>query len=139
MKTTIQVVLTVFALTASLSVHAGKAERDFVESRVLPAVKAAEAQYKKSCTGDLKIDVKFETFPTIDELRQVMHFANAVTDGSPKYCNDKTTQSIMSRMKVLEISNTGKVTFNFSGNKGVATTDASSYPSWDMVVSAVDR
>lgn len=139
MKTTIQVALTVFALTATLSAHAGKAERDFIESRVMPAVKAAEAQYKKACTGDLKIDVKLDTFQTIDSLRQALHFADAIAEAAPKYCNDKATQTVMSGMKVLEFSNTGKTTFNFSGNKGVATTDGSSYPSWDMVVSAVDR
>jgi len=139
MKTMLSAAVTVLTLSAALSAHAGKAERDFVQTRVEPAIKAAAAQYKKSCAGDLKIEVKFDSFSSIDDLRQIVYLAEAITEAAPAYCNDKATQTVMSRMKVLEISKTGEPSFVFSGNKGVATTDVSSYPSWDMMAAAIDR
>lgn len=139
MKTVLNTAVTVMAMTAALTAHAGKAERDFLEAKVLPAVKAASAQYKKACAGDLKIDVKFDSFSTVDDLRQVVYLAEAITEAAPAYCKDKATQTVMGRMKVLEISKAAEPSFSFSGSKGVATTDVSSYPSWDMMAAAIDR
>jgi hypothetical protein len=134
---TLPIVATLLALTSTA--HAGKAEREYAESTMNPAVKAAAAAYKSACTGDLKIDVKADTFQTVDEMRQVSGFVNQITSSAASYCKDSGTKKVMAKLKVLEISKSKQVTVKFSGDKAVATTDESSYPSWDMLAREVDK
>lgn len=126
-------------LCASVSAYAGKAEREFIETTMNPAVQAAAAAYKSACTGDLKIDVKVDSFKNVDELRQVRNFVNRIEESAAGYCKDKATKTVMSKLKVLEISKAAQVTVKFSGNKAVATTDESSFPSWDMLAAEIDK
>ena len=130
-------VATLFALTSTA--HAGKAEREYAETTMNPAVKAAAAAFKSACTGDLKIEVKANTFQTVDEMRQVSNFANQISNSAAGYCKDGATKAVMSKLKALEISKSNQVTVNFSGNKAVVTTDESSYPSWDMLAREIDK
>ena len=58
---------------------------------------------------------------------------------APAYCKNKATQTVMGRMKVLEISKAADPGFTFTGSKGVATTNAKSFPSWDMMAATIDR
>ncbi len=128
---------TLFALTSTA--YAGKAEREYAESTMNPALKAASAALKSACTGDLKIEVKLDTFQTVDHMRQVSNFANQIASSAAGYCKDGATKAVMGKLKVLEISRSQQVTVKFSGNKAVVTTDESSYPSWDMLASEIDK
>ena len=129
-----------FALMfAAFAAQAGKAERDFIASDVEPAIKEAAAAYKKSCGCDVKFDVKLDTYKDKDELFKVKYFANAIKDGAPAYCTDAATKAAMCKLKTVEIQKTNSADFKFSGGKGMASTDSSANPSWEMVTRAIDK
>lgn len=128
----------IFMLTP-LFAHAGKEERDFIATKVEPAVKEAAASYKKSCGCDVKFDVKLDTYKDKDALYKVKYFAEAIKDGAPAYCTDAASKVAMCKLKSIEVSKSSAADFKFSGGKGVATTDNSANPSWEMVTRAVDK
>jgi len=126
------------AAAASLA-HAGKAERDFYAAEVTPAVKTAATTLKQSCGCDVKMDVKLDSFQTVDQLRQVRNAAGNIVDGAPKHCNDAPSKAAVCKLKTLDFARTGTTAFKFAAGKGVITFDDSSYPSWDMLAAELDK
>lgn len=126
-------------MLAPVLAFAGKAERDFVTFQVEPAVKEAIATLKSSCGADVKFDIKFDTFKDTDELLNIKHFANAIKEGAKPYCSDAASKTAIGKLKTIEFSKSSEPTFTFKNGKGIATADSSSYPSWDMITSAVDK
>jgi hypothetical protein len=131
--------ITIALMFTALAAHAGKVERDFIASDVEPAIKEAAAAYKKSCGCDVKFDVKLDSYKDKDELFKIKYFAQAIKDGAPAYCTDAATKAAMCKLKSIEIQKTATADFKFSGGKGVATTDSSANPSWEMVTRAIDK
>ena len=68
------------ALAAASLAHAGKAERDFYAAEVAPAVSTANGTLRQSCGCDVKMDVKQDSFQTVDHLRQVRYAAGTIID-----------------------------------------------------------
>jgi len=126
-------------LAAASLAHAGKAERDFFAAEVAPAVKTATSTLKQSCGCDVKMDVKQDSFQTVDHLRQVRYAAGTIVDNAPKYCNDAPSKAAVCKLKTLEFARTGTTAFKFAAGKGVITLDESSYPSWDMLAAELDK
>ena len=118
---------------------AGKPERDFIADEAQPAVQEAVATLKSSCGCDVAFDVKFDTFKDVNELWLIKRFANSIKDGAEPYCSDAASKAAMCNLKTIEFSKGSDVTFEFKDGKGTATSDSSSYPSWDMVTRAVDK
>lgn len=128
------------ALTVtSMPAHAGKQEREFFASNIEPAIKTASASYKQACGCELKFDIKIDTFKTRDDLDQIRNFATTVSDNVGAYCNDAPSKAAMCKMKTLEFTRTSETTFKLSANKGIATTEGQSTPSWEMLTREVDR
>jgi len=125
-------------MLASMSAFAGKEEREVMKTEVVPAVKKAEATFKKSCGCALKISVK-DNLKSIDELRQARNVSNAVDEGAPKHCNDDDSKKAMCALKTLDITKGAETGFAFKGGKGVATTEGQSYVTWDMIAREVDK
>ncbi len=118
---------------------AGKPERDFTTNEAQPAVQEAVATLKTSCGCDVNFDVKFDTFKDVNELWLIKRFANSINDGAESYCSDEASKAAMCNLKTIEFSKGSDVSFDFKDGKGTATSDSSSYPSWDMVTRAVDN
>ena len=131
--------LLVLLTTAPLLAFAGKAERDFVTQEVEPAIKASGDQISKTCGCPMKLDVKLDSFTDVDQLRNARNFVRAVGDGAAGHCTDAPSKAAVCKMKTLEVSRSSSVTFKFAGGKGTATTDVSSYPSWSMIATQVDK
>jgi hypothetical protein len=125
--------------TVPLPAVAGKAERDFVSKEVEPAIQASGEKISKTCGCALKIDLKIDGFTDVDQLRNARNFVRAVGDGAAGHCTDAPSKAAVCKMKTLEVSRGTSVSFKFAGGKGTATTDVSSYPSWDMIAAQVDK
>ena len=69
----------------------------------------------------------------MDQLRNAHNFVRAVGDGAARHCTDAPSKAAVCKMKTLDVSRGASVDFKFAGGKGTATTDVSSYPSWDMI------
>lgn len=137
-KTPLLLVATLSLAVASLA-HAGKAERDFFAAEVAPALQTAASTLKQSCGCDVKMDVKQDSFQTVDHLRQVRYAAGTIIDGAPRYCSDAPSKATVCRLKTLEFARTGTTAFKFVAGKGAITLDESSYPSWDMLTAELDK
>ena len=109
-KTPLLLVATLSLAVASLA-HAGKAERDFFVAEVAPALKTAASTLKQSCGCDVKMDVKQDSFQTVDHLRQVRYAAGTIVDNAPRYCNDAPSKAAVCQLKTLEFARTGTTAF----------------------------
>lgn len=133
----IAVAATVLAITSFA--HAGKAERDFYAAEVQPAITSAAATLKKACGADVKFDVQVNGYQTVDQMRQIKNFLNSITSDAAAYCKDDASKKAISALKTVTVSRTSSAGFEFSGGKGTATTDESSFPHWGMMTSAIDK
>lgn len=125
-------------MLASLTAFAGKEEREFMKTEVVPAVKKAESTFKSACGCALKISVNPNLVST-DDMRQARNVASSITDGAPQHCTDDASKKAMCKMRSLEIAKAKDSTFTFKGGKGTATTDGQSYVGWDMITQEVDK
>jgi hypothetical protein len=126
-------------LTAASLAQAGKAERDFLAAEVAPVVQTAASTLQKSCGCAVKMDVKQDSFQTVDHLRQVRYAAGTIIDNAPRYCSDAPSKAAVCKLKTLEFARTGTTAFKFAAGKGSITLDESSYPSWDMLTAELDK
>ncbi len=126
-------------LTAASLAHAGKAERDFLAAEVAPVVQTAASTLQKFCGCAVKMDVKQDSFQTVDHLRQVRYAAGTIIDNAPRYCSDAPSKAAVCKLKTLEFARTGTTAFKFAAGKGSITLDESSYPSWDMLTAELDK
>jgi hypothetical protein len=122
----------------SLTAYAGKEEREFMKNEVVPAVKKAEAEFKKACGCGLSFNVN-SNLKSTDEMRQARNVANAVAEGAPKHCTDADSRKAMCALKSLEVTKAKESTFTFKGGKGTATTDGQSFVGWEMITREVDK
>lgn len=127
------------ALTLASLAHAGKAEREFYAAEVEPAIKRAAGALKQSCGCDVKFDVQVSTLETTDHMRQARGFANSISEKAAGYCTDAPSKKAICQLKTVEFSRTGSSEFKFAAGKGVATTDGSSFPHWDMMTAVLDK
>jgi hypothetical protein len=132
-------VIASLSLAAAQFAHAGKAERDFLAAEVAPVLQAATSTLQQSCGCAVKMDVKQDSFQTVDYLRQVRYAAGTIIDNAPRYCNDAPSKAAVCKLKTLEFARTGTTAFKFAAGKGTITLDESSYPSWDMLAAELDK
>lgn len=127
------------SLFVSMTALAGKAEREYIKSDVTPAITAAEAKVKASCGCPLKITMNDNVLGSSNDLYQVKHIADAVTEGVGPYCNDAASKKAVCQMKTLEIVHGKETAFAFKGDKGTATTDGNSFYGWDNMAKELDK
>lgn len=130
-----KMLLVLSAVVTSMA-FAGKAEREFIKEKLNPAIAEAETAFKKTCGCPLKISYK--GLESEDHLRLVRSMANSVTEGV-KYCTDAESKKAVCQMKTLELTKAAESAFNFSGGKGLATTDGQSYPTFNMMTDKLDQ
>lgn len=123
----------------STTAFAGKGEREYMKNEVMPAVKKAQDNFKKSCGCPLAITVDETTVKTTDDMYPVKHMAESVADGVGGYCTDASSKKAVCQMKSLTLSKAKESKFAFSGGKGVATTDGQSHASWEMMTRELDK
>jgi len=123
----------------SITAFAGKAEREYMKSDVMPAVKKAQDNFKKFCGCALAIKVNESTIKTTDDMYPAKHIAESVADGVEGYCTDDASKKAVCQMKSLEIGKAKEATFTFKGGKGVATTDGQSHTSFEMMTRELDK
>jgi len=126
-------------LIVSSTAFAGKEEREYMKSEVMPAVKTAETKFKASCGCALTITVDEKTVKTKDDMYPIKHIAEAVTEGAPAYCTDAASKKAVCQMKSLVLAIASEATFTFSGGKGVATAAGLSSCSWEMMTQQLDK
>ena len=126
-------------LLVSLTAYASKEEREFMKTKLTPAVKAAEVSFKAACGCPLAIKVNETTIKSTDDMNEAKHIAESVSEGAPKYCTDAASKKAVCQMKTLELSKAAEVKFTFKGGAGIATTDGQSYPDFDMMARELDK
>jgi hypothetical protein len=139
MKRTLTNTLALSGLLFAAVAHGGKEERDYRKSEAEPAVAKAEAAYKTACGGALKIDVKWDTFTTKDQLMVLRHGVDHIASSAPGYCKDADTKKIMSKLKTIVYQMGKSTNLNYAGGKADITTDGVSYVTWDMITKQVDK
>jgi hypothetical protein len=131
--------LVVSMMCISMTAFAGKAERDTMTKQVAPAVAAAEAKYKSSCGCALTITVDETTIKTKDDMLNVKHIAEHVTEGAGKYCTDDASKKAVCQMKTLTLAKSKPAKFTFKDGAGVATTDGQSICTFEMMTRELDK
>lgn len=126
-------------LFVPIAAFAGKEEREFMKNDVAPAVTAAQGAYKKGCGCDLKVTIDEATIKSKDDMYQVKHIAESVTDGAPKHCTDAESKKAICKMKSLKLAKAAEAKFTFSGSAGIATTDGQSSTTFDMMSAELDK
>ena len=126
-------------LFVPLAAFAGKEEREFMKSDVMPAVTAAQGAYKKGCGCDLKIAVDETTIKSKDDMYKIKYIAESVTEGAPKHCTDAESKKAICKMKSLKLAKASESKFTFAGSAGTATTDGQSQTTFEMMSSELDK
>ncbi len=127
-------VVSLFPLLA----FAGKAEREWLKEKVAPAIKEAEAAYKKSCGCGLKISFD-SSIKSQDELSIVRSISNHIKEGAAKHCTDAASKQAVCKMKTLDVKKASESKFTFAGSRGLATTEGQSSISFDMITDVLDK
>jgi len=127
------------ASAMAMPAFAGKEEREFLKTEVMPAVKTAEANYKSSCGCALAITVDEASLKSTSDMRPIKSIAEHVSEGVTGYCTDAASKKAMCRMKTLVLAKAAEAAFTFKNGKGVATTDGQSTPSWEMLTAELDK
>lgn len=125
-------------IIAPILAFAGKAEREFMNSEVNPALKAAENSFKKNCGCKLSITVS-DSLKSRSELELAKYVAETVASGSEKHCTDKPSKDAVCKMKTLEVTKAGETKFSFSGSRGIASTDGQVVPTFEMMTDQLDK
>jgi hypothetical protein len=118
---------------------AGKEEREYLNSEVTPAVKAAEAKFKASCGCNVKVTVNDSSSKSKDDLQLARLLVNGVADGAGTYCSDAASKKAICQMKSLDVTKSANMEFTFKGGKGVAAHNGISYPSWELMTKELDK
>lgn len=126
-------------MATALPAFAGKEEREYMKSEVMPAVKAAEAKFKASCGCALAITVDEKTVKSKDDMYPIKHIAEAITEGAPAYCTDAASKKAVCQMKSLTLAIAPEATFTFKSGHGVATAAGLSHCSWEMMTQELDK
>ena len=120
------------------SAIAGKAEREWMKTKVKPAMVKSVKEYKTACGCNLKI-IPDPKLKTQDELNQIRNVSNSISREVGKYCTDKESKQAVCKMKTLKVSKAEETEFKFSGSTGSAFTDGHSYVSFDMITDVIDE
>lgn len=118
---------------------AGKAERDYMEKSVNPAVKTANDKAKAACGCDLHITVDEATFTKKDQMSKARYMAEHIAQDAPKYCTDAASKKAVCQIKSLVLAKTEKTEFKFDSGKATMTTDGTSQCTWAMVTKVIDK
>jgi hypothetical protein len=126
-------------MSLSLTAFAGKAERDAMSKKVVPAVNAAEEKFKASCGCPLKITVDETTIKSTNDMTLAKYMAEHVTAGAPKYCTDDASKKAVCQMKNLTLAKAAKAEFTFKDGAGLCTTDGQGSCSWEQMTRVLDK
>ena len=140
MKHTLTLALSAaLSLVVSANAFADKATREYKKSDVDPAVKEAETKFKAACGCPLTITVAANTIDTQDNLYQVKHIANSISEGAAGYCTDAESKKAVCQMTSLEIQRGKEASFTFKGSKGLAVHDGQSYYPFESMAKQLDK
>jgi hypothetical protein len=127
-------------LLLTAAAYGGKPERDYRKAEAEPAVAKAAAAFKTSCGGDLKIDVNWDSFTTLDQLRVLRHAVDDITANVARYCNDADTKKVMSgKLKTIAYRVDAVTRLTYASGKAEIATDGKSYVNWQMLTKEVDK
>ncbi len=131
--------IAIVILFAHLAAVAGKEEREYMKTEVTPAVNTSIATLKKSCGCDVKMSVDEKTVTTSDDMYQVKHMAESITEGAPKHCTDAESKKAICKMKTLKMTKAKESTFTFAGTTGTMSTDGQSSTTFEMISAELDK
>lgn len=115
-----------------------KADRDFRENELKPAVAAAEKDFKAGCGCGLSINISKDVAGS-EELSNAKRLVETISSGAAGYCNTKESKAALCKMKKIDIAKGPNVSVTFGGGKVKAVLTAQSYPSFDMITEQVDK
>jgi hypothetical protein len=127
----------VFLIATSAFANA-KADRDYRENELKPAIAAAEKDFKAGCGCGLAINIGKDVSGS-EELTNVKRMAETISSGAAGYCNSKESKAAMCKMKKIDVAKGADVSVTFAGGKVKAVVSAQSYPSFDMIAEQVDK
>ena len=130
-------VLTMLFVSTSVFANA-KADRDFRENELKPAITTAEKDFKAGCGCALSINVGKDVGGS-EELANVKRLVETISSGAAGYCNSKESKAALCKMKKIDVAKGADVGVTFSGGKVKAVVTAQSYPSFDMITEQVDK
>ncbi len=127
-------------LLVSFIAHAGKEERSYMNDSLMPAVKTAEATFRKACGCPIVIKLNAATVEnSLDDMGEAKNIAQSVTESAPKHCTDAPSKKAVCAMKTLEIAKAKTTAFTYKNGAGLATTDGQSYSTFEMMVAELDK
>ncbi|MDZ4661656.1 MAG: hypothetical protein SGJ18_08555 [Pseudomonadota bacterium] len=127
-------------LLLSATAFAGKEQREYMKTDIMPKIAQAQDAYKKACACALKIDVKADSFASNDDLINAKYIAENMIENVAGYCTDAESKKALCKMKTLEIvfGKEGPL-FKFASGKGTAITNGQSYVSLKMITDVLDK
>ncbi len=130
----------------SLSVFAGKEDREYKKNELDPAVKAMQEAYKAASGCEIKVEFEGKEFELKDHMAQVKFMMENIKDSVGTYCKDSTTQKpdadsqkAVCKMKTLKVKMGADAAFEFKDSTGIATMGTSGgYAGFDMMMTKID-
>ena len=125
-------------LVVPLAAFAGKTEREFVKTRLAPAIKKSEATFKKACGCNWKLAVGKKLENDLDALHVAEHLVGIIGDNAAGYCTDDASKKALCAISTFSME-TGETTgFSVEGKVGKAVLSGG-YPPWDNITAALDK
>ena len=131
-------ILAVVIVLGAPTAGADKQHRDVMAMELIPAARAAEANFKASCECALAVVID-DSIKTIDEMVSARYIADEVSTGAAKYCTDAGSRKAMCQMKTLRLASASHPTFTFDAGVGIATTNGEHHATWDMITRVLDK
>jgi hypothetical protein len=137
MKLPSLVIATIVAI--AVSAFAGKEDREYMKTQVVPKVAEAEAKFKAACKCAMNIVVDEKTMKVKDQLYGARLTSESISEHVEAYCNDEASRKAMCQMKTLTLAAGNDTAFTFKGGTGIAVTDGHSHVDWDMITRELDK
>ena len=128
-----------FAITVSLTAQAGKAEREFLKTKLGPAMKQAEVDFKKSCGCPITFVLADSTTKAENDMFIALHVVETFSRNAEGYCVDADSRKAACQLRTLEIGKADKASFSFKAGRGITLHDGQSYLGWDQIMREIDK
>lgn len=128
----------VLMLVSSMA-FAGKAERE-LQATINEKMKAGVDAVKANCGCAMKVDIKWDSYKTTDQMTAVKNSLDSFNEESKAYCTDAGAKKAVCAMKTIEYANSdSKDEMAFKGGIMKVTTLSGSVWHFQSFAEEVDK